>query len=119
MEIEKSISVRDLTKKFGDFTAVDHISFDVAKGEIRNKIRDLLGAFMFGGPEASMKKVKVLRTAEGVKDCNSFGSCCHVSVVQDGPQPEQIESFLKQAGFGDCIVVPVEPGIEDCFMRLT
>ena len=34
MEIEKSISVRDLTKKFGDFTAVDHISFDVAKGEI-------------------------------------------------------------------------------------
>ena len=30
---------------------------DVAKGEIRNKIRDLLGAFMFGGPEESMKKV--------------------------------------------------------------
>ena len=32
--IDKSISVRDLTKKFGDFTAVDHISFDVVKGEI-------------------------------------------------------------------------------------
>lgn len=32
--IDKSISVRGLTKKFGDFTAVDHISFDVAKGEI-------------------------------------------------------------------------------------
>lgn len=32
--IDKSISVRNLTKKFGDFTAVDHISFDVAKGEI-------------------------------------------------------------------------------------
>lgn len=32
--IDKGISVRDLTKKFGDFTAVDHISFDVAKGEI-------------------------------------------------------------------------------------
>ena len=31
---EKSISVRGLTKRFGDFTAVDHISFDVAKGEI-------------------------------------------------------------------------------------
>ena len=31
---------------------------DVAKGDIRNKIRDLLGAFMFGG-EASTKKVKV------------------------------------------------------------
>lgn len=30
----KVISVRNLTKKFGSFTAVDHISFDVMKGEI-------------------------------------------------------------------------------------
>lgn len=36
---------------------------DVAKGEIRNKIKDLLGAFMFGG-EASQKKVKVLSGGE-------------------------------------------------------
>ena len=28
------IEVSDLTKKFGDFTAVDHISFEVGKGEI-------------------------------------------------------------------------------------
>ena len=37
---------------------------EVAQGEIRNKIRDLLGAFMFGSPEASMKKVKVLSGGE-------------------------------------------------------
>lgn len=36
---------------------------DVAKGDIRNKIRDLLGAFMFGGEE-STKKVKVLSGGE-------------------------------------------------------
>ncbi|WP_321520106.1 ABC-F family ATP-binding cassette domain-containing protein [uncultured Bacteroides sp.] len=36
---------------------------DVAVGEIRNKIRDLLGAFMFGGEE-STKKVKVLSGGE-------------------------------------------------------
>ncbi len=36
---------------------------DVAKGDIRNKIRDLLGAFMFGG-ENSTKKVKVLSGGE-------------------------------------------------------
>ncbi len=36
---------------------------DVAKGDIRNKIRDMLGAFMFGG-EASTKKVKVLSGGE-------------------------------------------------------
>lgn len=32
---------------------------DIAVGDIRNKIKDLLGAFMFGGEE-SLKKVKVL-----------------------------------------------------------
>ncbi|MGL5937866.1 MAG: ABC-F family ATP-binding cassette domain-containing protein [Phocaeicola sp.] len=37
---------------------------DVAQGDIRNKIRDLLGAFMFGSNEASMKKVKVLSGGE-------------------------------------------------------
>ena len=36
---------------------------DVAKGDIRNKIKDLLGAFMFGG-ENSAKKVKVLSGGE-------------------------------------------------------
>ena len=36
---------------------------NVAKGDIRLKIRDILGAFMFGG-EASDKKVKVLSGGE-------------------------------------------------------
>lgn len=36
---------------------------DIAVGEIRNKIKDLLGAFMFGGEE-SLKKVKVLSGGE-------------------------------------------------------
>lgn len=36
---------------------------DVAKGDVRLKIRDILGAFMFGG-EASDKKVKVLSGGE-------------------------------------------------------
>src|ERR1019366_1178110 len=31
---EKVITAKDLTKKFGDFTAVDKISFEVEKGEI-------------------------------------------------------------------------------------
>jgi len=36
---------------------------DVAEGDIRTRIKDLLGAFMFGG-EASTKKVKVLSGGE-------------------------------------------------------
>ena len=39
---------------------------DVAKGDIRNKIKDLLGAFMFGG-ENSAKKVKVLSGGERIR----------------------------------------------------
>src|SRR4026208_162588 len=34
MSDEKVIKAHKLTKKFGDFTAVDHINFDVHKGEI-------------------------------------------------------------------------------------
>ncbi len=34
MANETIISTKELTKRFGDFTAVDHISFDVHKGEI-------------------------------------------------------------------------------------
>lgn len=31
---ENAIEVRDLTKRFGDFTAVDHLNFEVRRGEI-------------------------------------------------------------------------------------
>jgi ABC-2 type transport system ATP-binding protein len=34
MADDKVITAHKLTKKFGDFTAVDHISFDVHKGEV-------------------------------------------------------------------------------------
>ena len=46
----------------GELTVFDTID-RVAKGEVRLKIRDILGAFMFGG-EASDKKVKVLSGGE-------------------------------------------------------
>lgn len=46
----------------GEITVFDTIN-QVAVGDIRTKIRDILGAFMFGG-EASDKKVKVLSGGE-------------------------------------------------------
>ena len=46
----------------GELTVFQTID-DVAQGEIRTKIRDLLGAFMFGG-EDSTKMVKVLSGGE-------------------------------------------------------
>ena len=46
----------------GEMTVFETIDY-VAVGDIRTKIRDILGAFMFGG-EASEKKVKVLSGGE-------------------------------------------------------
>ncbi len=48
-----------LNENFTVFETIDY----VAQGDIRLKIRDILGAFMFGG-EASDKKVKVLSGGE-------------------------------------------------------
>ena len=47
--IQNPISVHDLTKKFGDFTAVDHINFSVPAGEI----------FGFLGPNGSGKTTTI------------------------------------------------------------
>ncbi len=52
--MENIISVKNLFKKFGDFTAVNDVSFDVAKGEI----------FAFLGPNGAGKSttIKMLTT---------------------------------------------------------
>lgn len=63
--------------------------------------------------------LRVLRATEGVIECNSFGSLCHVSVGETGPDASVLEYVLKQAGFADARVESIEPGIEDCFMRLS
>jgi ABC-2 type transport system ATP-binding protein len=34
LDTDVAVSCRDLTRRFGDFIATDHVSFDVAKGEI-------------------------------------------------------------------------------------
>jgi len=54
MKKENIISVKNLTKKFGGFTAVDDISFDVKKGEV----------FAFLGPNGAGKSttIKMLTT---------------------------------------------------------
>ena len=53
--METTIQVKNLTKKFGNFTAVDSVSFDVCKGNI----------FGFLGPNGS-GKTTVIRMLCGV-----------------------------------------------------
>lgn len=66
---DKVIAVENLTKRFGSFTAVDHISFDVAKGEIFG----FLGANGAGKTTAMRMLCGLSRPTEGrghVADCD-------------------------------------------------
>jgi len=86
------ISVQNLTKKFDDFTAVDHISFTVPKGEI----------FAFLGPNGAGKSttIKMLTTllqpSEG-------------TITLDGHNPVQNPDAVRRS-FG---IVFQDPSLDD------
>lgn len=72
------ISVRDLTKRFGNFTAVDHITFDVRKGEIfgflgangagkTTAMRMLCGLSYPTSGSGSVAGFDIMRQAEDIK----------------------------------------------------
>ena len=74
----KIITTDKLTKKFGDFTAVDHISFEVNKGEIfgflgangagkTTAMRMLCGLLMPSSGEATVAGYDVYRQNEQIK----------------------------------------------------
>ena len=78
METEKIISVKNLTKKFGDFTAVNAINFDVFKGEIfgflgangagkTTAMKMLIGISTPSSGDATVAGFEVLTNAEDVK----------------------------------------------------
>lgn len=73
-----AIAVRDLTRRFGDFAAVDHLTFDVREGEIfgflgangagkSTTIRILCGLLKPTTGAATVDGVDVTRDPEGVK----------------------------------------------------
>lgn len=75
---EHAIEVRDLTRVFGGFTAVDHITFDVAQGEVfgflgangagkTTAIRMLTGLLRPSGGSAIVAGHDVVRETEKVK----------------------------------------------------
>ena len=75
---ETVIEVRDLVKKFGDFTAVDHVSFTVQRGEVvgyvgpngsgkTTTMRMLLGLLQPTGGRAQVLGFDVVREAERIR----------------------------------------------------
>mgnify|MGYP001494678380 FL=1 len=78
MKRDNSVEVHQLTRNFGDFTAVDHISFEIPKGEIfgllgpngagkTTTIRMLCGLLKPTGGEARVLGFDVAGQSEQVK----------------------------------------------------
>lgn len=62
--------------------------------------------------------LKFLRGYPGVIRCFSFGSAHHVAIDPAQTDAERLLQAIKEAGFEDCAVKDIVPGIEDCFMEL-
>src|SRR5512136_3260075 len=72
----KIITVTNLTKKFGDFTAVDSISFDVRKGEI----------FGFLGPNGAGKSTTIRMLCTLSRPTEGSATVAGLDVVKDDGQ---------------------------------
>ena len=79
--METVIKADELTKRFGDFTAVDHLNFEVSKGEIFG----FLGANGAGKTTAMRMLCGLSRPTEG--DAQVAGFSCD-------RQPEQIKKHI-------------------------
>ena len=76
-----SIEVRELTKTFGAFTAVDHISFDVGKGEI----------FGFLGPNGAGKSTTIRMLCGILRPTSGTG---RVGGFDIGGEPDAVKRII-------------------------
>lgn len=104
------IEVKDLTKQFGDFTAVENISFSVSKGEI----------FAFLGPNGAGKSTTIkmlttlLRPTAGKISINGFDPTKHSYearssfgiVFQDPSLDDELTAFENMEFHGVLYRVP-------------
>jgi ABC-2 type transport system ATP-binding protein len=81
-----SIVVRDLTKTFGAFTAVDHISFEVAKGEI----------FGFLGPNGAGKSTTIRMLCGILRPTSGEGSVGGFSIAAQSEDVKKIIGYMSQ-----------------------
>ena len=109
--VETVISARELTKKFGDFTAVDHVSFDVYKGEIfgflgangagkTTAMRMLCGLSSPTSGEASIAGYDVYTHTESIKKNIGYMSQ-KFSLYEDLTIKENIQFFGGIYGLSD------------------
>src|SRR5512139_1932350 len=87
-----SIDVRNLTKKFGDFTAVDNISFSVKRGE----------TFAFLGPNGAGKTTTIKMLTTLLRPTNG-------SMLVNGFDPATNQDGVRRS-FG---IVFQDPSLDD------
>ena len=93
----KAITVSELTMRFGDVTAVDHVSFDVDEGEF----------FWFLGPNGAGKTtlIRMLNTLIKPTSGSATVSCCDVATnpaevrKHIGVVPQAMTSDLDLTGY--------------------
>ncbi|MFT5435237.1 MAG: ABC-2 type transport system ATP-binding protein [Myxococcota bacterium] len=114
MNTAPAIRVRDLTRRFGDFTAVDSITFDVAPGEVfgflgangagkTTAIRMLTGLLEPTAGEAEVAGFDVGREAEAVKRSIGYMSQ-RFSLYEDLTVLENVRLYAGIYGLSDATI---------------
>ena len=81
-----SISVQDLTKKFGEFIAVDNISFQVKKGEI----------FGFLGPNGAGKSTTIRMLCGIIRPTSGIATIEELRIDTDPEKIKKIIGYMSQ-----------------------
>jgi ABC-2 type transport system ATP-binding protein len=106
--IPRAVEVRDLTRRFGSFVAVDHVSFEVERGDVfgflgpngagkTTTIRMLCGLLAPSGGEGTVAGFDIMRETESIKRQIGYMSQAF-SLYGDLTVEENIEFFANLNG---------------------
>lgn len=84
--MEYAISIKNLTKKFGSFTAVNGISFDIPRGKI----------FGFLGPNGSGKSTTIRMICGVLRPTSGEGKVMGYDLVKDTEKIKQSIGYMSQ-----------------------
>lgn len=82
-------------------------------------IRSSFGRHLWTVRSAAMYKLlNDLRAFPGTYSCYAFGDSHHLTLKEDGKEMDALKHYLKDKGYADVEIEPLEPTVEDCFMAL-
>jgi ABC-2 type transport system ATP-binding protein len=84
--MEYAISIKHLTKKFGSFTAVDDLSFDIPKGKI----------FGFLGPNGSGKSTTIRMICGVIRPTSGEGTVLGYDLTKETEKIKQNIGYMSQ-----------------------